>query len=110
MRAYNVANKSQNPNFHYLHTKPVPDVITEQQPFSFPENHHRQLMKTSPNSSRFFFPENHHHRQLIQVFSPKPQPFCSFLHKSKTHISRLNSNTNNNLFRRLYSPPFEAFS
>ncbi|KAJ0745451.1 putative transcription factor OFP family [Helianthus annuus] len=70
-------------------TKPVSDVVTEQQPF--------------------FFPENHHHRQLIELFSPKPQPFSSFLHKSKSHISRLNSNSNNNLFPAVTpagKPPF----
>ncbi|KAJ0755252.1 hypothetical protein HanPI659440_Chr09g0355851 [Helianthus annuus] len=48
MWAYNVANKSQNPNFHYLHTKPVTvflpgkpppsthEDVTEQQPFFLP--------------------------------------------------------------------------
>ncbi|KAL9993459.1 putative transcription factor OFP family [Helianthus debilis subsp. tardiflorus] len=70
-------------------TKPVSDVVTDQQPF--------------------FFPENHHHRQLIELFSPKPQPFSSFLHKSKPHISRLNSNSHNNPFPAVTlagKPPF----
>ncbi|XP_023769968.1 transcription repressor OFP8 [Lactuca sativa] len=30
----------------------------------------------------FFFPENQHHRQLIDLFSPKPKSFC----KTKCHV------------------------
>ncbi|KAL8189676.1 hypothetical protein R6Q57_029242 [Mikania cordata] len=34
----------------------------------------------------FFFPENRHHRQLIDLFSPKPQPFCRpKVDNQKTH-------------------------
>ncbi|KAK9071284.1 hypothetical protein SSX86_009852 [Deinandra increscens subsp. villosa] len=42
----------------------------------------------------FFFPENHHHRQLIDLFSPKPHPF-PVSRKSKPHIS---TGTGNPLF------------
>ncbi|KAI3524609.1 hypothetical protein L1887_03268 [Cichorium endivia] len=33
----------------------------------------------------FFFPENRHHRQLIDLFSPKPQPFRKPKHHVETH-------------------------
>ncbi|KAK1417323.1 hypothetical protein QVD17_26450 [Tagetes erecta] len=45
----------------------------------------------------FFFPENHHHRQLIDLFSPKP---CT----SKPHIFRPNISDDNTLFPAITEP------
>ncbi|KAL4589636.1 hypothetical protein LXL04_002544 [Taraxacum kok-saghyz] len=34
----------------------------------------------------FFFPENRHHRQLIDLFSPKPPPLSKPKHHVETHL------------------------
>ncbi|KAI3714624.1 hypothetical protein L6452_21582 [Arctium lappa] len=50
----------------------------------------------------FFFPENRHHRQLIDLFSPKPQPFSKPKHHLQNHpkpiISRPKISDKNTLF------------
>nr|XP_043627050.1 transcription repressor OFP8-like [Erigeron canadensis] len=48
----------------------------------------KNISDVASSDQPFFFPENRHHRQLIDLFSPKPQPIAHSLSKPKPHLPK----------------------